>query len=191
MMATRLRTISGSAATRRAAACSASAFAIAEEISSALVTGNDKISMPSAAAASRVRSTTSWCCAFVGTHSNAILRAEGIISCNSSSRLPATVSLPVVKPVTLLVGRAILWVKPRATGSPISASTMGISRVTSVRARTAGVVAETITSDLPRPACARAGAAVPARDLLREHHKGCCAFQMELPVRAQIHKSAS
>ena len=71
---------------------------------------------------------------------------DPIISRSISSRLEATVSLKVVKPVILPVGRDMLLVRPSAIGSPVTAETIGMIEVASRRARAVVDVVERMAS---------------------------------------------
>src|SRR6516162_10558329 len=83
-----------------------------------------------------VTSPPSWICSRNGFENGSVAfasavtrRADGSISRISCTLLPASSAATVVIPVTFPPSRGRLATNPRPTGSPVSAMTIGISRV--------------------------------------------------------------
>src|SRR5215471_11623950 len=81
-------------------------------------------------------------------------RADGSKSRISCTLLPAVSAATLANPVTFPPGRGRLATSPRPTGSPVSAITIGISRVACFAATAVGVNQVTMTSTLRRTSSA-------------------------------------
>src|SRR5215467_8083180 len=109
-----------------------------------------------------VTSPPSWICSRNGFENGSVAfasavtrRAEdGSISRISCMLLPASSAATVVIPVTFPPGRRRLATNPRPTGSPVSAMTIGISRVACLAATAVGVNQVTMISTLRRTSSA-------------------------------------
>src|SRR6516164_1593545 len=84
--------------------------------------------------------------AVAGLNNSATRIVFGAIAFNSSTHLPPSSELSVVKPVKLPSGRERFATKPLPMGSPTFMNTMGIVRVSRTRAATTAVLWPTITS---------------------------------------------
>src|ERR1700736_1510376 len=108
-----------------------------------------------------VASPPSWTCSRKGLEKGSVAlaravtrRAAGNISRMSSMHLPDSSAVMPAIPVTFPPGRGRLATRPMPTGSPVSAMTIGISRVACFAARVVGVNQVTIISTLRRTSSA-------------------------------------